>query len=177
MKRKYDIVFILIFICFSIRTNAKRSYNSFGNDKHIIVGAARMDQYLPLLKNKRVGILTNYTALVNGKLLVDTLLERGVNIVKIFSPEHGYRGTASAGAVINNSIDPQTGVPIISLYGNHDKLTKEDLKGVDIMVYDIQDVGVHFYTNISSMQLFMEAAAENHKPFVILDRPDPNGFI
>lgn len=176
MKIKYGIVLILsLCIGFSMRTAGQQS-NASLNTTHIIVGAARMDQYLPLLKGKRVAILTNNTALVNGKLLVDTLLKRGVNIVKIFSPEHGFRGVANAGASINNSIDLQTGIPIISLFGKHNKPTTEDLKGVDVMVYDIQDVGVHFYTYISTMQLFMEAAAENHKPFIILDRPNPNGF-
>ncbi|MGH2644583.1 MAG: exo-beta-N-acetylmuramidase NamZ family protein, partial [Chitinophagaceae bacterium] len=142
----------------------------------IIVGAARMDQYLPLLKNKRVAILTNNTALVNGVHVVDTLLKRHVNIVEIFGPEHGFRGTANAGATVGNFIDQKTGIPVVSLYGKHDKPTPEELKNVDVMVYDIQDVGVRFYTYISTMQRFMEAAAENHKPFIILDRPDPNGF-
>lgn len=142
----------------------------------IEVGAARLETYLPLLENKRVAILTNQTAIVGDTHLVDTLLARHVHIVKIFGPEHGFRGDADAGASVGNARDPQTGIPVISLYGKHNKPTPEELRDVDVMVYDIQDVGTRFYTYINSMQRFMEAAAENHKPFIILDRPDPNGF-
>ncbi len=144
----------------------------------IEVGAARIDQYLSLLKGKRVAILTNQTAVIgkNNTHLVDTLKSLGINIVKIFGPEHGFRGDANAGAKVKNSVDPKTGIPIISLYGSHNKPTAKELSDVDVMLYDIQDVGTRFYTYISSMQRFMEAAAENHKPFIILDRPNPNGF-
>lgn len=145
-------------------------------DTRVTVGAARMDAYLPLLKGKRVGILTNQSALVNGVQVVDTLLKRHVHIVKIFGPEHGFMGTANAGATVSNDTYSSAKIPVISLYGKHFKPTAEDLKDVDVMVYDAQDVGVRYYTDLASMQYFMEAAAENHKPFIVLDRPNPNGF-
>jgi uncharacterized protein YbbC (DUF1343 family) len=142
----------------------------------IVIGAARMDLYLPLLRGKRVGILTNQTALVDGVHLVDTLLKRKVDIVKIFGPEHGFRGTADAGATVSSGVDPVTGIPVISLYGKHNTPSAADLEGVDVLIYDIQDVGTRFYTYISSMQRFMEAAARFGKPLIILDRPNPTGF-
>lgn len=170
---------LLLLTLFSFGCHAQSSQKNDAGDpasKHIVVGAARLDQYLPLLKNKRVAILTNQTAVIGNTHLVDTLVKRNINIVKIFGPEHGFRGTASAGATVENSVDKKTGIPVISLYGSHDKPTPEELKNVDVMLYDIQDVGTRFYTYISSMQRFMEAAAENHKKFIILDRPNPNGF-
>jgi uncharacterized protein YbbC (DUF1343 family) len=138
-------------------------------------GAEQMNEYLPLLKGRRVAILTNYTALVNGTNVVDTLVKRGVHIVKIFSPEHGFRGDADAGATVGNQVDPQTGIAIVSLYGSKRKPSVEDLQDVDVLLYDIQDVGVRFYTYPASLQRYMEAAVENHRPLIILDRPDPNG--
>ncbi len=168
------------FFVFALGCNAQSQKQASHEDMttSIEVGAARLDQYLPLLKNKRVAILTNQTAVIgkNNTHLVDTLKSLGINIVKIFGPEHGFRGTANAGAKVQNSIDPKTGIPVISLYGSHNKPTAKELADVDVMVYDIQDVGTRFYTYISSMQRFMEAAAENHKSFLILDRPNPNGF-
>jgi len=142
----------------------------------IVTGAGRMEVYLPLLKGKAVAVFANQTSMVNNTHLVDTLLKKNINIVKIFGPEHGFRGTADAGEHVNNEIDKKTGLPVISLYGNHKKPTAEDFKGVDILVFDIQDVGVRFYTFISSLEYFLEAALENHKPLLILDRPNPNGF-
>src|SRR6185436_5004306 len=108
--------------------------------------------------------------------LVDTLVKLGINIVKIFGPEHGFRGDADAGEHVGDTKDKKTGIPVISLYGNHKKPTADDFKGVDVLVFDIQDVGVRFYTYISSLQYYLEAALENHKPLLILDRPNPNGF-
>lgn len=142
----------------------------------IVVGAERFDEYLPLLQNKEVAVVGNQTSMVGNVHLVDALLKRGVNITKIFTPEHGFRGTADAGASISNSVDGKTGLPIISLYGSHKKPTKEDLQGIDIIVFDIQDVGVRFYTYISTMHYVMEACAENQVSFLVLDRPNPNGF-
>ncbi|MGF2413690.1 MAG: exo-beta-N-acetylmuramidase NamZ family protein, partial [Ferruginibacter sp.] len=107
---------------------------------------------------------------------VDTLIKRGIKIVKLFGPEHGFRGTADAGEHVTDAKDKATGIPVISLYGDHKKPTAEDLKDVDILIFDIQDVGVRFYTFISSLQYYLEAALENHKPLMILDRPNPNGF-
>ena len=142
----------------------------------ILPGAYRTDVYLPYLKGKRVGVFANQTSTIGQTHLVDTLAKRGVNIVKIFAPEHGFRGTAGAGEQLNNDTDKQTGIPIVSLYGKKVKPTAADLKDVDVLVFDLQDVGVRFYTYLSSLQYFMESAFENSKPLFVLDRPNPNGF-
>ncbi|MCB0709389.1 MAG: DUF1343 domain-containing protein [Chitinophagaceae bacterium] len=142
----------------------------------VIPGAERMNVYLPLLKGKAVAVFANQTSMVKHTHLVDTLLSSGINVVKIFGPEHGFRGDADAGEHVNDAKDKKTGLPVISLYGNHKKATAEDLKDVDVLIFDIQDVGVRFYTYISSLQYYLEAALENHKPLLILDRPNPNGF-
>ncbi len=142
----------------------------------VITGAERMSVYLPMLEGKAVAIFANQTSTVNNTHLVDTLLKRGINIVKIFGPEHGFRGNAGAGEHVNNAVDKKTGIPIISLYGDHKKPTTADCKDVDVIIFDIQDVGVRFYTYISSLQYVLEAALELHKPLLILDRPNPNGF-
>ena len=141
----------------------------------VITGAARTTEYLPLLKNKRVALLVNQTATIGETHLVDSLLKLQVKIQKIFSPEHGFRGNADAGEKVGNSIDERTGLPIVSLYGKHRKADAADLRDVDILIYDIQDVGARFYTYISSLQELMESAAENNKPLIVLDRPNPNG--
>ncbi len=146
------------------------------NSQPIITGAERMATYLPLIKGKRVALFANQTSLVCRTHLVDTLLKKGINVVKIFGPEHGFRGDADAGEQVNNLTDRKTGIPIISLYGDHKKPTAADLGDVDMILFDIQDVGVRFYTYISSLEYVMEAALENHKPLLILDRPNPNGF-
>ena len=142
----------------------------------IITGAERINVYLPLIKGKRVGIFANQTSMVGNVHLVDTLKKLGVNIKVIFGPEHGFRGTASAGEKIGNYVDEKTGIPIVSLYGEKRRPSAEDLKDIDILIFDIQDVGARFYTIISSLQEYMEAAMENSKPLLILDRPNPNGF-
>lgn len=144
--------------------------------KPILPAAYRTSVYVPLLKDKRVGVFANQTSVVGNTNLIDTLLKLGINITKIFSPEHGFRGNADAGAATGNSVDSATHIPIVSLYGKKNKPTAEDLNDVDILLFDIQDVGVRFYTYISSLQYFMEAAAENRKPMMLLDRPNPNGF-
>jgi uncharacterized protein YbbC (DUF1343 family) len=139
-------------------------------------GADQIDSYLPLLKNKRVGVFINQSSLIGEAHLVDELLQRGIHVTKIFVPEHGFRGNEDAGNNIEDTIDAKTGLPIISLYGKKFKPTPEDLQDIDILIFDIQDVGVRFYTYVSSLQKFMEAAIENDKPLIILDRPNPNGF-
>lgn len=139
-------------------------------------GAEQVEQYLPLLKNKRVGIFANHSSLIGHTHLVDVLKQRGVHITKIFAPEHGFRGIADDGDVIKNTVDKKTSIPIISLYGKKLKPNAADLHDVDILIFDIQDVGVRFYTYISSLQYLMEAAIQHHKPLIILDRPNPNGF-
>ena len=142
----------------------------------VITGAERMAVYLPMLKGKAVAVFANQTSMVKNTHLVDTLISSGINVVKIFGPEHGFRGTADAGEHVGDAKDAKTGLAVISLYGTHKKPTPDDLKGVDVLIFDIQDVGVRFYTFISSLQYYLEAALENHKPLLILDRPNPNGF-
>ncbi len=138
------------------------------------VGAANENAYLPLLENKKVALVVNQTSMVSNQHLLDFLLENDVNVVKIFAPEHGFRGKADAGEHVNSSVDKATGKSIVSLYGSHNKPTKADLAEVDVVVFDIQDVGARFYTYISTLQYVMEACAENKKNLVVLDRPNPN---
>lgn len=142
----------------------------------IIPAAERLDVYLPLLKGKRVALFANNTSMVGKTHLVDTLSKRGVDIKKIFAPEHGFRGTADAGEKVANATDPSTGIPIISLYGKKRKPTAGDLADVDVIIFDIQDVGVRFFTYISSLEDLSESAIEFKKPLMVLDRPNPNGF-
>jgi uncharacterized protein YbbC (DUF1343 family) len=142
----------------------------------IKTGAEQTELYLPYLKGKRVGMVVNPTSIIGNTTLVDSLLALGVKIVKIFGPEHGFRGDASAGIHVENSIDEKTGIPAISLYGKYNKPSKEDLADVDLLIYDIQDVGVRFYTYINTLQHVMEACADNNKELLILDRPNPNGY-
>ena len=147
------------------------------HDQRIVTGADQTEKYLPLLKNKRVAILANPTTIVGKKHLVDSLMTRGVRFVKAFGPEHGFRGNASNGAKVSDETDPATGIPIISLYGSKRKPTEADLADVDIMIFDIQDVGCRFYTYINILRDVMEACAENNKELLILDRPNPNGYL
>ncbi|HOZ79239.1 MAG TPA: DUF1343 domain-containing protein [Ferruginibacter sp.] len=142
----------------------------------VITGAERTQVYIPMLKGKKVAVFANQTSVVKGTHLVDTLIKSGINVVKIFGPEHGFRGTADAGEKVNNGKDKKTGLPVISLYGDHKKPTPADLEDIDVLIFDIQDVGVRFYTFISSLEYCIEACLENHKMMLILDRPNPNGF-
>ena len=162
------ILFLLFLIMVVATSNAQPQ-------KAILPGAYQMEQYLPLLENKRVAIFTNHTAMLGKIHLIDTLLKRGIRIQKLFTPEHGLRGTADAGEKTTDGIDPQTGIQIVSLYGKKYGPSNEDLVDIDIMVFDIQDVGTRFYTYISSLQYYIEAAAINKKQLIILDRPNPNG--
>ena len=141
----------------------------------IIMGAIQFEEYLPLIKNKRVGLVVNQTSVIGTTHLVDTLLSMGVEIKSIFAPEHGFRGVADAGEHVKDGIDTKSGLPIISLYGEHRKPTTEDLQDIDVILFDIQDVGVRFYTYISTMHYVMEACAEQNKKMIVLDRPNPNG--
>ena len=143
----------------------------------IQTGAEQTGKYLPFLKGKRVALLANQTTIIGKKHLVDSLQTLGINIVKVFGPEHGFRGNASAGASVADETDKATGIPVISLYGKKNKPTKEDLADVDIMIYDLQDVGCRFYTNINALARLMEACSENGKELLILDRPNPNGYL
>ncbi|RZK20365.1 MAG: DUF1343 domain-containing protein [Pedobacter sp.] len=143
----------------------------------IKTGAEQTEKYLPLLKGKRVGMVVNPTSVIGKETSVDSLLKRGVKIQKIFGPEHGFRGDASAGVKIDDAVDTKTGIKAVSLYGKHSTPTAEDLADIDIMIFDIQDVGVRFYTYINTLQHVMEACAVNKKELLILDRPNPNGFL
>lgn len=142
----------------------------------IITGAERLDLYLPRLRGKRVAVFANHTSIIGNRNIVDVLKEKGVNITVIFGPEHGFRGTADAGEKVGNYTDAQTGIPVVSLYGSKHRPSADDLRNTDILLFDIQDVGTRFYTYISSLQEYMEAAIENNKPLIVLDRPNPNGF-
>ncbi|SER91869.1 exo-beta-N-acetylmuramidase NamZ family protein [Pedobacter rhizosphaerae] len=143
----------------------------------IITGADQTEKYLPYLKGKKIGMVANQSSIIAGKSSVDSLLSLGVKIVKVFGPEHGFRGNASNGAVVASEVDAKTGIPIISLYGRNEKPSREQLKDIDLMVFDLQDVGCRYYTNINTLQYVMEACAENNKELLILDRPNPNGYV
>ncbi len=145
--------------------------------QEIITGADQTEKYVPYLKGKRVGMVANQSSIIGEKSIVDSLLALGIRIVKVFGPEHGFRGNASNGAVVGDEKDAKTGLPIISLYGRNEKPTKEQLAGIDIMVFDIQDVGCRYYTNINTLEHVMEACAENNLELLILDRPNPNGYV
>ncbi|HEY3402187.1 MAG TPA: DUF1343 domain-containing protein [Ohtaekwangia sp.] len=145
--------------------------------QEIITGAEQLDILLPLLTGKRVGLIVNHTALIKKTHLADTLKSRGLNIIRIFGPEHGFRGEAADGEHVNDSVDARTGIPVVSLYGKNRKPTPKQLEDIDVLVFDIQDVGTRFYTYISTMHYAMEACAENKKEFMVLDRPNPNAFV
>ncbi|MFV8352375.1 exo-beta-N-acetylmuramidase NamZ domain-containing protein [Flavobacterium sp. XS1P32] len=185
---KISLSFILLTIistsCSAIKTDARINTESdleIVNDNpktEIKTGADNYNNYLPLLNNKQIGIVTNQTGILSNKThLVDFLLEKNIAVQKIFAPEHGFRGTADAGEHIVDEKDSKTGLSIISLYGDNKKPKPEQLAGIDIMVFDLQDVGARFYTYISSLHYIMEACAENKIPLLILDRPNPNGRI
>jgi uncharacterized protein YbbC (DUF1343 family) len=145
--------------------------------KQLITGADQTEKYLPYLKGKRIGMVVNPSSRIAGKTSVDSLKALGVNIVKIFGPEHGFRGNASNGTHVDDSTDPKTGIPVVSLYGKLGKPAPQDLAQVDLMIYDLQDVGARYYTYLATLHRVMEACAENGKELMILDRPNPNGYM
>ena len=181
------ILFILLLISCGSNTKKEEAKNNEAinqilDSELIIVGANQTDKYLSFIKGKNVGIVANQTSVVFKEdeeeqhvHLVDSLLSLDVNIVKAFAPEHGFRGIADAGEHVTDGIDTETGLPIISLYGENRKPPAEHLKNIDIMIFDIQDVGVRFYTYIGTLHYIMEACAEAEIPLLILDRPNPNG--
>jgi len=173
---KQMLITLLAWIVLFSQTTCAQTQKSTSNNIAIETGADQVSSYLPLLKGKTVGVFANQTAVIGKIHLVDSLVHLGVNIKVIFGPEHGFRGKADAGEHVDNNIDAKTGIQVISLYGNHKKPTAADLKNIDILIFDIQDVGVRFYTFISSLEYMMEAAIENNKPLFIFDRPNPNGF-
>lgn len=172
-----------IWLCFWVGTTASYAqivpapFQEYATDKEILTGAEQPEVYLPLLKGKRVALVANNTSLIDGVHLVDKFVEWEVNVVKVFGPEHGFRGNASAGKHVASEKDPKTGIPVVSLYGNNKKPSPEQMENVDVVVFDIQDVGTRFYTYISTMSYCMEAAAEKGVPFIVLDRPNPNGHF
>lgn len=139
-------------------------------------GAFDTKSYFPYLTGKRIGVVANHTSTIRQVHLVDTLLAAGFKVSKIFCPEHGFRGLYQAGEHVKSETDVRTGLPIISLYGKHYKPTPSDMKGIDLMIFDLQDVGVRCYTYLSTLHYVMEACAEHHVPLIVLDRPNPNGF-
>jgi uncharacterized protein YbbC (DUF1343 family) len=178
MIRINTIRLITFIACFYIAVafGQGSSLNQFA--KKIIPGADQTSLYLNYLQGKNIGMVVNQTSVIGDKLTpsVDSLLKLGINIEKIFGPEHGFRGNTSNGATVDDSNDPNTGLPVISLYGKHYKPTPADLNGINLMIFDIQDVGARFYTYLSTLQYVMEACAENNIELLILDRPNPNGF-
>ena len=143
----------------------------------IITGADQTEKYLPYLKGKRIGLVANQSSIIGNTNIVDSLHSLGINIRKVFGPEHGFRGNASNGAAVNDERDAKTGILIISLYGKNQVPTKEQLADIDLIVFDIQDVGCRFYTNINTLEHVMQACAENNTELLILDRPNPNGYV
>ncbi len=182
-----NTILLALLVCFSCGSQTKekndnpsqevlvqvQDENYFGPE--IMVGAAQVFEYIPALRGKNVGVIANQTSMVGSQHLVDLLLERNISVKKVFAPEHGFRGKADAGELVKDGVDTKTGLPIISLYGKNKKPSKQQLKGLDMLVFDIQDVGARFYTYISSLHYVMEACAEAGIPLIILDRPNPNG--
>ncbi len=162
------ILFIVILAFITLHCQAKQS--------RVIVGAEQTNDYLPILKNKRIAVFSNHTGMVGNKHLLDVLLENKINVVAIFSPEHGFRGNADAGEHVSSSVDQKTGVPILSLYdGQLGKPSEDSMHKFDLLIVDIQDVGLRFYTYYASMVRLMDACAEYNRKILILDRPNPNG--
>jgi uncharacterized protein YbbC (DUF1343 family) len=166
--------FLLVTACYSGQEPGQNTGQTEKSES-VITGAAQTEVWFPLVKNKRIALIANQTSIVGDQHLVDTIFNSGLNLVRIFGPEHGFRGDAADGVWIENQPDPKTGTPVVSLYGNKKKPSKEDLKDIDVVVFDIQDVGTRFYTYISTMSYAMEACAEYNIEFMVLDRPNPNG--
>ena len=165
MFKFYVFILLLVFAGFCSPVNSNQ----------IVPGAGQPEKYLPIIENKRVGLVVNHTSLVGDIPLADFLLSKKIKVEKIFAPEHGFRGDASAGEEIKDGVDVKTRIQVLSLYGQTKKPTTAHLKNIDVMIFDIQDVGCRFYTYISTLHLVMEACAENGIPLIVLDRPNPNG--
>jgi uncharacterized protein YbbC (DUF1343 family) len=163
LLRNYKLILVLFFMI---------SLRAVGQ---VIPGAYQTQKYLPLLKGKQVALVVNHTSVIGKTHLADSLLALGIQVKRIFAPEHGFRGTADAGAHIDNEVDAKTGLPLVSLYGKHKKPSPEDLSGIDVVIFDIQDVGTRFYTYSSTLLYVQEACAENKVKLLVFDRPNPNG--
>ena len=172
LKNFYPLLFLATMTIFNTMAQA-----SWEQERKILTGADQTDKYLPYLKGKKVAVMANPTSIIGESHLVDSLQSLGVEIIKVFGPEHGFRGNVGAGVHVKDEIDSKTGIPIVSLYGSKRKPSKEDLKGVDLLIYDLQDVGCRFYTNINALARLMEACQENDLELLILDRPNPNGYL
>ena len=173
-----SILSLTLFNCSATKNSASNKELPDNQKNNIIMGADRVDVIVKLVKNKRIGIIANQTSVLSdGMHLLDALLDKDVNVRKVFAPEHGFRGTEDAGASITNSTDTKTGTPIVSIYGNNNKPTKAQLSDIDVIIFDIQDVGTRFYTYISTMHYAMEACAEQGIDFIVTDRPNPNDFV
>ncbi|ERM80942.1 hypothetical protein P872_10860 [Rhodonellum psychrophilum GCM71 = DSM 17998] len=178
IKITFLLTFLLQFMAFCKSPEKVPMKEVEKQDTLILPAADRPEAYLPLLEGKRVGLVVNQTSILSSKdnmHLADFLMMEGINVVKVFVPEHGFRGDADAGETVNSEIDKSTGLPIVSLYGNNKKPSAESLKDLDIIIYDLQDVGVRFFTYISTLHYLMESCAENKMPLLIFDRPNPNG--
>jgi uncharacterized protein YbbC (DUF1343 family) len=171
MRKRKIIPLTMILLVFSLYFPT-----SVQSQVTIKCGADRTDQYLSILNDKRIAVVANHTSFIGSTHLVDSLIKLEIDVVKIFGPEHGYTGSAGPGTFLEDETDHETGVEVISLYGSHRRPTQDDLEGIDLVVFDIQDVGVRHYTYLSTMTYMMEACAEDSIPFVVLDRPNPNGF-
>lgn len=171
------VFLVLLLVVSTSCATLQQNRPALNNTEPIKTGAEQTEKYLPLLQGKKVAIMANPTTIIGSSHLVDSLKSLGINIVKVFGPEHGFRGNASAGVDVGDETDKKTGIPIISLYGKKNKPSKEDLADVDILIYDLQDVGCRFYTNINALSRLMEACYENGKEMLILDRPNPNGYL
>lgn len=167
---------ILLNLQCSERKNTESTVEA-GSKARLAVGAEQFDKYLPLLRDKRVALVVNHTSMVGQTHLADTLKALGINLTKIFAPEHGFRGTADPGEHVDDGVDRKLGLPVVSLYGDNRKPKEEQLVDTDILIFDIQDVGTRFYTYISTLHYVMEACAENNKTLIVLDRPNPNSFV
>ena len=174
-----SLFFVIAALAISFKTSFvySKKEKPITAENKIITGAEQTEKYFPYLKGKRVALLANPTTIIGKKHLVDSLLSSKINIVKVFGPEHGFRGNASNGAVVRDETDVATGLKLISLYGSKRKPSKEDLANVDVLIFDIQDVGCRFYTYINVLRDVMEACADNNKEILILDRPNPNGYL
>ena len=177
MNTKLLVPVLFSVFCFIKMPAQNQNLNDDFQNNKITVGAARINAYIKKLKGKNVGLVINQTSVIgkNNTFLVDTLLAMGIKVKAIFAPEHGFRGKADAGEHVDNQIDASTGVKVISIYGKKYAPDSSDLKDIDVLVFDIQDVGTRFYTYISTLQYVMESAAMYKKPLIILDRPNPNG--